>query len=59
MAEIKVVLYIDDCETSEHFAQIKEFNGQHLIGEVLISPEQINQLIALLIQFQAQEAGHD
>jgi hypothetical protein len=58
MAEIRVDLYTDSFDPGNRFAQIKEYDGPHLMGEVLIPPDQIERLIALLLQFQAQEVSH-
>jgi hypothetical protein len=52
---LTVTLYTDDFEAGARYAQIQELDGQHLIGEVLIGLDEIEQIILLLTQFQ-QEA---
>ena len=58
MAQITVVLYTDSFDPSTRYAQIQEFDGQHLMGEVVLSFDQIAEVIALLTQLQAQETSH-
>ncbi len=58
MAQMKVVRYTDSFDPGTRYAQIQEFDGQHLMGEVVLSFDQIAEVIALLTQLQAQEASH-